>query len=89
MHQKLFEYHMSKALVGKRIPFNSLIMAAIRVGEESEALKLAEAFPELRRELAKRSYAHGGLLEEDGETIAAALEVLKEVLDIVRCEITR
>ena len=61
-----FDYDASKKIFLEDPPFYALIMAAMRKADTHNVILLANAFPEVWTELAKRYNAPGGLL--DGET---------------------
>ena len=61
-----FDYEASKEIIMEDPPFYALIMAAMRKADSDNVILLANAFPEVWTELAKRYHGPGGLL--DGET---------------------
>lgn len=61
----LRDYEASQAIDALRVPFDALIMAAMRKADSSNLTRLRAAWPELFDELKARYNAPGGLLEGD------------------------
>lgn len=58
----LWDYTMSKQLMKDDPSFASLIMAALRKADSSNAAKLRQAFPEIADEMQRRYDAPGGVI---------------------------
>ncbi len=61
----LYDYKESQEIDSKSYEFYSLIMSAMRKADDYNLNKLADAFPEVFRELKMRYNAPGGLLENE------------------------
>jgi len=66
----LLDYHISKRLHAKDIPFTALVMAAMRKADTSNLERLIQAFPELYEELTERYNAPLGVIDRDNVEVS-------------------
>lgn len=76
----LHAYHVSRAIEQKDLPFEALIMAAMRKADSYNALKLTNAFPGIWNEFAKRYNAPLGVIPEDGQV---DMDVLAKQVELI------
>lgn len=77
----LHGYHVSVLVAQKDLPFESLIMAAMRKADTDNLTALQAAFPATWRELQARYNAPAGVIPEDGDI---DLNVLSQHLAVLR-----
>lgn len=61
----LFDYRRSEALYQADVPFDALIMAAMRKADTVNTYKLRSMWPDLWSELERRYHSPGGVLHGD------------------------